>query len=548
MGVKHFFQWFRNHFGNNIKNISKNQTLFDINVKVDVLLLDLNGIFHNSAQKVFEYGNFKPPPRLLGKPTRIPNSQETRTKLFQDVCESIDRLVRIACPQKHLVLCIDGPAPIGKQNQQRQRRFRNSFESNTTDSSFDSNCITPGTEFMHELSQYIDSYIISKRATDSNWKTPNVIFSNEKVPGEGEHKAMQFIREQGSDADTYCINGMDADLIMLAMSTHRPNFFILRDDMFTTKNDFYCIDIASTRKALLKILKWNAVDHKFNEKQAIDDFVFICFMVGNDFLPHIPSIEIIEAGIELMIEVYLQVGSTQGHLTETRRKTGNVYLRLEPVKLFLAIIGENEKQNFEAKLAKKESFFPDPLMMKHASNNSEGEWTIDVDGYIRDYNVKCFGLNHDMKEISHDYIQGLQWVLSYYTTGVQSWKWYFPHQYAPPASVLASQMDTFAFGKYGVSCPSSPFEQLLSVLPPKSANLIPSPLNKLLTNTDSKLQKFCPERLVVDLAGKRKEWEGITLLPMVDQILVRRLCKKHVVNVSISDQVRNVQEKEKYYL
>ena len=544
MGVKHFFQWFRKQFETSIKNISKTQTLSDVNVKVDVLLLDLNGIFHNSAQKVFQYGNFKPPPRLLGKPIRIPNSKETRTKLFEDICESIDRLVRITCPQKHLVLCIDGPAPIGKQNQQRQRRFRTAFES-IGDSSFDSNCITPGTEFMHELSLYIDSYIISKRSADSNWKTPNVIFSNEKVPGEGEHKAMQFIREHGSDDDTYCINGMDADLIMLAMSTHRPKFYILRDDMFTSNNAFYCIDIALTRTALLKILKWNS-NHKFTEKQAIDDFVFLCFMVGNDFLPHIPSIEIIEAGIELMIEIYLHVGTNYGHLTETR-KNGNVYLRLEPVKLFLAIIGQNEKHNFEAKLGKKASFFPDPLMIKHSSNNSEGKWYIDIDGYISDYNLKCFGTEHDMKQVSHDYIQGLQWVLSYYTTGVQSWKWYFPHQYAPPASVLATHIDTFAFGKYGVSRPSSPFEQLLSVLPPKSANLIPSPLNTLLTNEGSPLRKFCPDKLVVDFAGKRKEWEGITLLPMVDQTLVSRLCKKYVVDVSIVDQVRNVVEKEKIY-
>ena len=114
-------------------------------------------------------------------------------------------------------------------------------------------------------------------------------------------------------------------------------------------------------------------------------------------------------------------------------------------------------------------------------------------------------------------------------------------------NMRAIHMDTFAFGKYGVSHPSSPFEQLLSVLPPKSANLIPSPLNTLLTNEASPLRKFCPDKLVVDLAGKRKEWEGITLLPMVDQTLVSRLCKKHVVDVSIVDQVRNVQEKEKYY-
>ena len=38
-------------------------------------------------------------------------------------------------------------------------------------------------------------------------------------------------------------------------------------------------------------------------------------MTGNDFLPHVPSIEIIEDGIELMITTYKDVCSRKGHLT-----------------------------------------------------------------------------------------------------------------------------------------------------------------------------------------------------------------------------------------
>ena len=74
MGVYHFFGWFRKTFPTNINIIKNNQTVNDINISIDNLLIDMNGLFHNSAQKIFQYGNFKSEERLMKRDVKIINN------------------------------------------------------------------------------------------------------------------------------------------------------------------------------------------------------------------------------------------------------------------------------------------------------------------------------------------------------------------------------------------------------------------------------------------------------------------------------------------
>jgi 5'-3' exoribonuclease 1 len=111
-------------------------------------------------------------------------------------------------------MAIDGVAPRAKLNQQRARRFRaaqdriESVEKARKDGNevdekvmFDSNCITPGTEFMEKVGKYLKYFIRKKMKEDPLWRNLKIVFSGHDVPGEGEHKIMQFIRELRADPD-----------------------------------------------------------------------------------------------------------------------------------------------------------------------------------------------------------------------------------------------------------------------------------------------------------------------------------------------------------
>lgn len=541
MGVVYFFSWLRKNFGNHIYKLNKEQNFDNINVDIDNLLIDMNGIFHNSAQKIYKYGSYKPQTRLLGKPQKPVSGLSAQIALFQDVCKVFENILDIVKPNKRLVLCIDGPAPLGKQNQQRQRRFRSSKEAGDDNLVFNSNCITPGTKFMDYLSKYIDWYIRKRINEDQKWQNIEVIFSNEKAQGEGEHKLINYIRFYGDLSDTYCIHGMDADLIMLALGTHIENFYILREDMYDPVNEFFCIDIGNMHSEISDYMIWDNSDgeecSKFNEISSINDFIFMCFMAGNDFLPHMPSIEIVQGGIEILINIYKSVCKSYGHLTEV--VNGNLIFRHECLCSFLGSIGNDEKFNFETKLESREFFFDDKILSNSSTQHDE-KWDVDIDNYRKEYTKQCFPCDISIEKICHDYLEGLQWVLSYYTKGVPNWKWYFPYHYAPMASSLAKYVKTFEFKNYGRTLPSTPFQQLLCVFPPKSSDLLPEPLNKLLTDSKSPIKKFCPDDFRIDLSGKRKEWEGIVILPMVDFELVRTCYLENIDKVDEKDLKRNL--------
>lgn len=163
-------------------------------------------------------------------------------------------------PQKLVYFAIDGVAPRAKINQQRSRRFRTGKEiiesmkvkrevaqdllqkgmevpdSLISSRRWDSNVITPGTDFMDEVSDLIREYIVRLLSDESRFRHLKVFFSDSSVPKEGEHKILEFIRLQRVQrkyhANTrHCIYGADADLIMLGLVTHEPYFYILRENI-----------------------------------------------------------------------------------------------------------------------------------------------------------------------------------------------------------------------------------------------------------------------------------------------------------------------------
>lgn len=511
MGVPGFFAWLVKKYPTDIL-----QETLD---SCDGLYLDWNGGIHPVCRSILA--------KYRGMHT---NQEIVEKEMIQETLAYLQHVVQYHTPKKTLFIAIDGVAPRAKMNQQRSRRFKSAKDKEIIndirkkykeplDYAWDTNCITPGTAFMEKLCNALHEEV-DKNPLYAQFET---ILSDATEAMEGEHKIISHIRKQQSSY-TSVIYGLDADLIFLSLLCTTPIFLMRERDQFGDvrgHKPFWFMDIQELKTRLAHEIQRD-VQVSFDSTDLICDFVVYCFLLGNDFIPKAPCLFIHEQGINTLMNVHKQIlNSEQKTLTHKGKINMHIFSQI------LNVLSEEEGLRLQLFHKKNRVAFqatPGASAMDIELAQYDQLWPPEPDavmlgkkGWKDRYYTTFFGIErhaekHRVKQIGENYIQAIQWTLSYYTDGIPSWDWYYGFHHAPVLSDMAHYCRVNSCAcSFFLGSPVSSEIQLLSVLPPQSFHLLPSSVQHI----PNKIQEYYPTRFTEDCTHKKKRWQTIPNIPFI---------------------------------
>ena len=516
MGVPKLFSYIVQNYSKVLKKLSNNT------IPVNNLYLDCNSIIYDAVHNI----DF----------TKLVISDiET---IINTVCSKIDEYIFQLKPNNIVYIAFDGVAPVAKLEQQRSRRYKSLYQNNISKSIFkdakpdpwNTTAITPGTNFMKKLNENI-----RKKYNEPNkYNIDSFVLSPSDKYGEGEHKLFEFIRQfpelhKGKNTVIY---GLDADLIMLSIN-HLPvseNIYLFRETPHFIKsinpdlepNESYIIDIPELAKIITLDMN-NGLEQKINR---VYDYIFICFFLGNDFMPHFPSVNIRTGGVDKMMNAYkATIGNTNEILTDGKKIYWNNVRKL--VQYLANLEEENIKMETKVRDRREKQAMPDITPEdKFKKFDSIPQYERALEKYINPFKsnwqyryYKClFDIDIDetrKKQICTNYLEGLEWTMKYYTTGCPDWRWCYNYNYPPLFSDLIHYIPVFdaEFVPNKKPAPVSELVQLSYVLPKQSLHLLPEKLYENLVKDHSDWYNADCEFV---WSYSRYFWESHVQLPHID--------------------------------
>lgn len=528
---------------------------------------DLNAYLYRVKEAVLEptEQNLK----RIGNLTR----EQLEVEFFQKLGDKLAEDIKHVHPQSYVIFAVDGKAPRAKANQQRGRRFiavtpeekkvvtlgvqAPKFVTSEGKSPFETNAFTAGTPFMHRVDLFMQSWIASNREV----LPPLVIYSPYTVDGEGEWKIFQYLRygtlTPGKEAPApiaqgigyHCMIGKDADLNMYACLSPKNKILVIRENF----NDIVNIDDLKNYvyEELTSHLTNVPLEERPSRERVIQDFVWMVFFAGNDFLPHQMSMEDMGLGMETLFAAYRRLnGNTitdsQGYLQPLVMANYVYFLQLDEQRLLINKASKhfNYPSTILESVTVREEAPPDPHFIEHGTKRkNERRYTVKSFDYARfrtlwyinalgprtedgrlllqDLNVKIFDTSV-IEAMCSLYTFGLQWVLQYYLGNPVTSEFIYSFHHCPLLTDLSAWMITAAKAGTTVSLEAvrpKPNEVktnllhlLVAVMPPASVDLLPVPLRKLLL-PGGELVDMAPTKFIVEREGKDFDYQGVPILP-----------------------------------
>lgn len=515
---------------------------------INNLYLDCNGMIYDVVRQM----QYKPE-----------NQDAYEAEMLQRICESIDACIAIMRPTSSVFIAFDGVAPVAKLNQQRERRYkswylgemetqrrrelvRSGMKVEAPKPAWNTSAITPGTKFMNALHEtlikYYDTSNPAALKARYNLSGAGIVVSSSNEPGEGEHKLFEYIRNHAAEhaGATTVIYGLDADLIMLCMSHLHisRNIYLYREtpefvksiNVALDEKERYFMDIPEFADAIVQHL----TNSSSKNVHKVMDYIFMCFMLGNDFMPHFPALNIRTTGITTLMDAYrITIGPNE---TIIQPAAGGEYAIHWPnYKKLVAHLAAQELTLIRKEHAtrdrqarhmrdtdKEDDVMHDVLMLPMTQRDVERQINPFENGWERRYYAALCDISPyneaQIAALCRNYLEGMEWTFRYYTSGCADWKWTYANHYPPLLVDLVRHIpdQAVSFLRVKPKEPIRPIVQLCYVLPRASHSLLPPSVERALMRSKFRSKYTDDGSPSFKWAYCKYFWECHTDLPELD--------------------------------
>jgi len=225
-----------------------------------------------------------------------------------------------------------------------------------------------------------------------------------------------------------------------------------------------------------------------------NDFIFLCYFLGNDFLPHFPGLNIRTHGLDTLMQIYRKRIGNSPNLFIIKQ---DMTINWRVFKLLVRDIADSEhnyivddyksRDRISKKIWKVDTekereyaFNSIPLIdrsIEHYICPSEPFWER---RYYKAL-LNCPRDEENLRCVCNNYIEGLEWTLKYYCGECPNWKWTYKYDYPPLFVDLINYLPDFSMEFIQPNFESfSPEVQLSYVLPPSKWDLLPANVHNYL--------------------------------------------------------------------
>jgi 5'-3' exonuclease len=552
MGIPSYFSYIVKNYPHILsKFVSKQRP-------IDNLYLDCNSIIYDVYHRLSAAEKDK-----NNKKTDVATAPIS-DQIIRGTIQKIREYIALVAPRKTVYIAFDGVAPAAKIEQQRSRRYKSWYQAevskyiynepppqnNNKKETWTTLAITPGTNFMGQLDREINAAFPSNQTnkTDKNSQKQTTIVSGSNDVGEGEHKLFEYIRQhpEKHKNETTAIYGLDADLIVLSIChlAYAPNLFLLRESPH-----FHMENLEPNANYLLDIRHLN---------EAMDmhthDYIVLTFLLGNDFLPHFPALNIRTGGMDKLRIAYHALFPpkkekiNQSYLTTTTNQDSKTTIHWGNMRIFIATLADKEDEYVkeEHKLRdRREYVYPirspeekfkkfestptfERDIEKHINPFKQGwqdrYYTSLFPNTVGDRASFCTQNQNTLQEkVALNFCEGLEWTLRYYTGGCPDWRWTYRYLYPP----LLKDLNQYLLVNpkphielHETHKPVSQIVQLCSVLPKAGLIYLPPTLQEKLLADYS---HWYPTDCCFLWAYCRYFWETHVVMQHIDMEVLEKL-------------------------